>query len=177
MAYVQKTLAPNEEYLYRAHFNWTYDVQSWFWLVLGAVPALFWIAAFVAKGAPPAFGPAFLVFTAAAFAFGLIIALGRYVHKWTTVIAVTSVRLILKTGLIARKAHEVSLDKIEEVFVDQSFLGRLLGYGTLTVHGTGVAIIKFPIIGKPVKTRRKLETAIAEARKTTSQHAGEETRA
>lgn len=165
MGYVQNTLAPGEKYNYRAHFNWTYDARSWSWFLLGAVPALMWVLAYGIKGEPPALSPAFYAFGGAAFVCGALIALARFIHRWTTVIAVTSVRLILKTGLIARKAHEVSLDKIEEVLVDQSFLGRLFGYGVLTVHGTGVAVIKFPVIGQPIEVRRKLETAIAEARK------------
>lgn len=165
MGYVQKTLAPGENYDYRAKFNWTYDFQSWFWLLLGAVPALIWIVvAFGRGGDMPVMERGFFVFAGAALIFGLIILTTRYVHRWTTVIAITSLRLILKTGLIARQAHDVSLDKIEEVFVNQSFLGRLFGYGVLTVHGTGVAAIGFPILDRPVELRRRLETAVAGAR-------------
>ncbi len=164
MGYVKKTLAPNEEYLYRAHFNWTYDFRSWFWLALGALPAAFWLGAFVAGGQAPAFGNVFVVFAGAAFAAGLVILTQRYIHRWTTVIAVTSVRLILKTGLISRDSHEVSLDKIEEILVHQSFLGRVLGYGALTIRGTGIAVISFPILGEPLHVRREIETAIVRAR-------------
>ncbi len=164
MAYVNKTLAPDEDYLYRAHFNWTYDFRSWFWLALGALPAAFWLGALIAGGQPPAFGKSFAILGGVAFASGLIIFTLRYVHRWTTVIAVTSVRLILKTGLISRNAHEVSLDKIEEILVHQSFLGRILGYGALTIRGTGIAVISFPILGEPLHVRREIETAIVRAR-------------
>jgi uncharacterized membrane protein YdbT with pleckstrin-like domain len=164
MGYVKKTLAPNEDYLYRAHFNWTYDFRSWFWFALGAVPIAFWLGAFVAGGQTPAFGNVFVILAGAAFAAGLVILAQRYIHRWTTVIAVTSVRVTLKTGLISRSTYEIPLDKIEEVMVHQSFLGRLLGYGALSVHGTGVAVIKFPILGNPVKVRREIETAIEQAR-------------
>ncbi len=164
MAYVKKTLAPDEDYLYRAHFNWTYDFRSWFWLALGALPTAFWLAALITGGQAPAFGKSFVILGGVAFASGLIIFTQRYVHRWTTVIAVTSVRLILKTGLISRNAHEISLDKIEELLVHQSFLGRVLGYGALTIRGTGVAVINFPILGEPLHVRREIETAIVRAR-------------
>ncbi len=163
MAYVKKTLAPGEEYLYRAHFNWTYDFQSWGWLLLGAVPALFWILSLsLADG--QAMGRTFWLFAGAALAAGTVICLTRYVHKWTTVIAVTSVRMVLKTGMIARAAHEVMLDEIEEVLVRQSFLGRILGYGVIKVRGTGEAIVEFPVIGKPMRVRQEIETAVMRAR-------------
>jgi uncharacterized membrane protein YdbT with pleckstrin-like domain len=165
MGYVKKTLAPDEDYLYRAHFNWTYDVQSWFWFALGALPIAFWLGAFIsAGGQAPALGNVFVIFAGAAFAAGVVIFTQRYVHRWTTVVAVTSVRVILKTGLISRDTREIPLDKIEEVMVHQSFLGRLLGYGALSVHGTGVAVIKFPVLGQPIRVRREIETAIVQAR-------------
>ena len=165
MAYVKKTLAPDEEYLYRAHFNWTYDVQRWFWLAFSAIPAGMWLEASARAGfAHDPIGHGFLFFAGAAFMLGVVICLRRYVHKWTTVIAVTSVRLILKTGMIARQSHEVMLDEIEEVLVTQTFLGRILGYGVLRVRGTGDAVVEFPVIGAPMRVRRELEAAIVEAR-------------
>jgi len=165
MAYVKKTLAPEEVYLYRAHFNWTYDVQSWFWLALACFPAGMWLAAAARNNfAHEPFGHAFLFFAGAAFTLGVLICLRRYIHKWTTVVAVTSARLILKTGLIARQSHEMMLDEIEEVMVTQSFPGRMLGYGVLQVRGTGEALIEFPVIGAPMRVRREIETALIRAR-------------
>ena len=172
MAYVKKTLAPGEEYLYRAHFNWTYDVQSWFWLAFSAIPAGMWIEAAARHYfAHEPFGHVFLFFAGAAFMLGVMICLRRYIHKWTTVIAVTSVRLILKTGMIARQSHEVMLDEIEEVLVEQSFLGRILGYGVLRVRGTGAAVVEFPVIGSPMRVRREIEMALIEARGLTRKRA------
>ncbi|NNE40712.1 MAG: PH domain-containing protein [Marinicaulis sp.] len=166
MAYVRKTLAPGEDYVYRAKFNWTYDFGSWFWFLLGCVPAALWIFQYLKSYLQSdAVGGAFSILTVVAFLLGGIYLLRRYIHKWTTVIAVTSMRLILKTGLIARDTHEVSLDKIEEVLVHQSFLGRILGYGVLTVRGTGIAVIEFPILARPMEIRREIETAVVNARR------------
>jgi len=165
MAYVKNTLAPDEEYLYRAKFNWTYDVQSWFWFAIGFLPALLWFYGMTkASFRIEPFGGAFIFFSGSAFMLGLYILLSRYIHKWTTVVAVTSMRLILKTGLIARNAHEVMLAEIEEVIVHQSFLGRLLGYGVLTARGTGGAVVEFPILGRPIQIRREIEAAVVRAR-------------
>jgi uncharacterized membrane protein YdbT with pleckstrin-like domain len=48
---------------------------------------------------------------------------------WTTEIAVTNHRIIYKAGLIRRDTVEILM--VESVDVDQSILGRLLGYGTV----------------------------------------------
>jgi len=157
MAYVKKTLAPGEEYIYRAHFNWTYDVESWFWPALAAFPAGMWIYASARNYfAHDPFGHAFLFFAGSAFMLGVFICFRRYIHKWTTVLAVTSARLILKTGLIARQSHEMMLD--------ETFPGRVFGYGVLQVRGTGEALIEFPVIGAPMRVRREIETALLRAR-------------
>ncbi len=172
MAYVKKTLAPGEEYLYRAHFNWTYDVGSLFWLALGLTPPVFWVAAFAQEYLyTSALSNAFVILCVLCFFLGALITLQRYVHKWTTVIAVTTARLILKTGLIARDSHEVSLDKIEEVLVHQSFLDRIVGRGTLTIRGTGIAVIEFPVLARPMEVRRKIEEAVFSTRGLVRRHA------
>lgn len=165
MAYVRKTLAPGEDYLYRAKFNWTYDFGSWFWLTFSAIPFGIWLTVVVRDSfSINSADTVFTTFTFGALGIGALILLTRYVHKWTTVIAVTTARLILKKGLVARDTHEVSLDKIEEVLVHQSFIGRILGFGKLTIRGTGIAVIEFPILARPTEIRREIETAVVRAR-------------
>lgn len=50
---------------------------------------------------------------------------------------VSKTKLITREGLIARQTTEILLGKIESIQVHQSLLGRLLGYGTIAVQGTG----------------------------------------
>ena len=166
MAYVRKTLAPGERYVFRARFNWTYDFSSLFWLVVGLIPAIF--RTLEAVGLTPeasrSFGPAFNGFAIAAGVLGALICLTRYVHKWTTVVAVTTARLIFKRGLISRITAEMTLDKIEEIVVHQTFLGRILGYGHLTIRGTGVSEIEFPDLANPIGLRRNIEESMVAAK-------------
>ena len=82
-----------------------------------------------------------------------------FVRAFETEIAVTSDRFVRKTGLISIKSEEVSLDKIEEVTVDQSILGRIFGYGNVQVHGTGMGDIKGWMVNDPVRLRREIQTA------------------
>jgi uncharacterized membrane protein YdbT with pleckstrin-like domain len=64
-------------------------------------------------------------------------AIMRVVLYTTTEFAVTNKRVIAKFGFLRRHSLEVNLDKVESVTVNQSFTGRLLGFGTLRVRGTG----------------------------------------
>ena len=77
----------------------------------------------------------------------------------TTEIVVTSERFVFKTGWIARKTQEVNLEKIEEVSLTQSILGRVLGYGQLRVQGTGIGAIDLPPVAKPLKLRQRITEA------------------
>jgi hypothetical protein len=49
----------------------------------------------------------------------------------------TSRRVIIKVGLISRRTIEMNLERIESIGVDQGIFGRIFGYGTITMIGTG----------------------------------------
>jgi len=55
----------------------------------------------------------------------------------STEMGVTSKRVIRKSGVIMRDTSEIRLSKVESVSVNQGILGRMLGYGTVTIVGTG----------------------------------------
>lgn len=84
------------------------------------------------------------------------LALVMLVERLTTELAVTSRRLVLKKGWIARKTEEISLARIEEVNLRQSVLGRVLGYGTLLCAGVGVGQIATVTIREPMEFRKAI---------------------
>ena len=81
--------------------------------------------------------------------------------RWTSEFAVTSQRVVIKTGLIARDTLEMNLQKIESVGVDQSLLGRIMGYGDITIIGTGGTREQFRAIADPVRFRRAFQEQVA----------------
>lgn len=79
------------------------------------------------------------------------------IDKYTDEFVITNKRLIIKTGLISRKTFEMNHSKIESVNVDQSILGRILGYGTLRIVGSGGTREIFPKIRDPLAFRKKFQ--------------------
>jgi uncharacterized membrane protein YdbT with pleckstrin-like domain len=69
--------------------------------------------------------------------------------------AITSKRVIIKTGIINIDTFEMNLSKVETINVNQSILGRLLGYGDITIIGTGGSTKKFDNISNPMEFRKK----------------------
>ena len=58
---------------------------------------------------------------------------------------------------ISRKTFEMNHTKIESVNVDQGILGRILGYGTLRIVGSGGSKEVFPKIQSPLEFRKKFQ--------------------
>ena len=80
-------------------------------------------------------------------AFLCIAALGALaaVWKWDhTRVVLTGERLFVVHGTIRRHAAAVRLEKVQTVEVEQSFLGRLLGYGTVVAGDLEISYVARP---------------------------------
>lgn len=90
---------------------------------------------------------------------GLLAFAQRMVIKATTEICLTSDRLILKRGMVARHVSEISVDRIEGVDVFQGIFGRIFGFGYVMVRGMGVGEIVLPQMEGPIDFRKAIERA------------------
>ena len=64
--------------------------------------------------------------------------------------ALTTKRVVSKEGVISRNTEEMRLTKAETVEVKQGILGRILGYGTVIVTGTGSSYVAFKTVADPL---------------------------
>ena len=129
--------------------------QHW---ILYAPGALLLLLAAVLYLLPVSGGLGTLVWLAAVLscAAGLIFLAREWFQWWTTEIAVTDRRIIVKTGFISRKTNEIHMDKVESVEVEQSILGRILDYGDVVVRGTGAGLEPIPMIAAPLELRNHI---------------------
>jgi len=56
---------------------------------------------------------------------------------------------MIKVGLLSVHTVELLNPKVEAIGVDQTLAGRLLGYGTLRITGTGGTVEAFPRVARP----------------------------
>jgi len=83
-----------------------------------------------------------------------------FIARWSSEFAITNRRIVIKTGLIQRRTVELNIHQVESVHVDQSILGRLLDYGTVTIVGSGGTKEVFAYIEDPLKFRRAYQQQV-----------------
>lgn len=150
MSYVDSQLLPGESVAYRTHLHWIIFVMPVALALLIAAIGLSVVAG--ADGGP---GGLLLLLTAAAVPVAW-----AYITHRTSEFAVTNKRVIIKVGWIRRRTLETLLSKVEGIGVDQGILGRLLGYGTITITGTGGTKEPFPTITEPLEFRRRVQAQV-----------------
>jgi uncharacterized membrane protein YdbT with pleckstrin-like domain len=76
-----------------------------------------------------------------------------------TELAVTDRRVIYARGFIKRQSVEMNMRQIESVDVDQSVIGRLLDFGTVTISGAGTTHEPIRDIDQPLVFRNAVTAA------------------
>jgi uncharacterized membrane protein YdbT with pleckstrin-like domain len=151
VGYVERHLLAGERVVYKTRLHWALFLKPAL-VMLGGIA----LAVVLRRVQDP---PWLWMIGAGVTLVGLGWALVHYVELMTSEFAVTSSRLILKVGLISRYTTELLLTKVETIGVQQGLIGRMLGYGDLTVTGTGGAREVFRRVRDPIGFRNHVQQA------------------
>lgn len=80
-----------------------------------------------------------------------VVAILKFIN---TKIYLTEDHLTVSHGILGKSVNDIPLNKLEAVFLNQNFLGRILNYGTLTTS-TG-EITQAYVIKNPMELRSKI---------------------
>lgn len=144
MGYVENNLMNGESVIYRAKLHWIIFTLPVFFFLLSLI---FFINGNAGFGG-------FIIFIA------ILTGLVAFINLKTSEFVVTTKRVIVKTGLIRRDSFEVLLNKVESIGIDQSILGRIFGYGTAVVNGTGGKESYLSKISAPLEFRKHVQEQI-----------------
>jgi uncharacterized membrane protein YdbT with pleckstrin-like domain len=147
MDYVTRVLQPGESVVHLSRIHPIVFLPAVLWFVAALV---LFIAALSMDGDFRIGGEALALF---ALLFGLAAGLPALIRRATTELAVSDRRVIYKSGVLARHTLEMNRSKVESVDVDQSVLGRLFGFGTIVVRGTGGSLEPIRMISDPLTFR------------------------
>lgn len=84
--------------------------------------------------------------------------LAKLIRNLTTTIFLSNKRFFHGHGLLRRKTHEMVVAKIETIDVKESLWGRIFGFGTVFVAGTGAGSITMHYIKRPFELQRQIRS-------------------
>jgi acyl-coenzyme A synthetase/AMP-(fatty) acid ligase len=162
MSYVESNLVPGETVIYKTRLHWI--VMLW-QVILGCL--LFGLAGallfYYALNRTAMQSKALHIMEGGGVALlvcGLVVILTGLVRRNATEMAVTNRRVVIKTGLASRKTIEMLLNKVESIEVSETAFGRMLGYGTIVVIGTGGTPEPFHKVAHPLEFRSQVQQQI-----------------
>ena len=149
MGYIEKNLNIDERIIYRTGLHWTVLLGP---VVCGIasvlVGVLIWTNGIAGDVASIATVP---------ICFGVLIIVIAVVSRNCTEMAVTNKRVFVKVGLIRHRTIELFLPKVESIGVERGLGGRMLGYGSIVVRGTGGTNEPFRRVRSPLEFRRHVQ--------------------
>jgi uncharacterized membrane protein YdbT with pleckstrin-like domain len=140
MGYIESNLLPDEKIVYRARLHWIIFWKPCAIIVCGIIFIL----------PQPIVGMVVV-------AIGLLALIPPVIDYATSEFGVTSKRVIIKVGFLRRRTLELLLRHVEAISVEQSLMGRILNYGSLTLTGTGGVREVFDNISNPLEFRRRIQ--------------------
>lgn len=143
MSYVDSNLMSGEDVLYKGKIHWFVFIPGTIMLLISLR-----LLGLPENTIGPLLGVILLIFS-------IVSLLKAIIAKATTELAVTSKRVIAKVGFIRRNSIELNHQKVESFNVDQSILGRIFGFGTLVINGTGGGKTPIANIASPLVFRRE----------------------
>lgn len=155
MSYVEENLVAGESLVYKTGVHWS----VLFWPVV--------IAIVLTAGAVVCMlqkNPNFLYVGAALLVAAIVVLVVATLKRNATEIVVTNRRVIIKTGIASRRSLEIMLPKVESIGITEPLVGRLLGYGSVVIHGTGGTPEPFHKIAHPSEFRKHVQEQVDASR-------------
>ena len=153
MAYVHSVLQPGETIKAIGRLHWIIYTRAAFVLAIGGAMVFYSRRELEAETARLLFFAGWTV-----VAVGGLLFFVAWFRRMMTELSVTTLRVVYKRGFVWLSTVEMALDKVETVDVEQSIGGRILGYGTVRIRGTGQGIGGMERVGSPIRLRTAITT-------------------
>ena len=153
MGYLESLMGEKERIALKERQHWLVIVPRS--VVWGAVSVLICLITLVLAAATPLDGLALVLLLALVFPLWRVMV--DFLNWWNEQYVITNRRVIQLEGIINKHSIDSSLEKVNDVVLEQSALGRILNYGDvqiLTASEMGVNL--FRRIAGPVRFKRQM---------------------
>ena len=148
MSYIKKTLIEDEELIFHGKQHWLFWIKPLFYSAI-----LLTLSGFFVTFKEPLF----YILAIGFLLWNLFIFFYYLIQYKCTEYAITTRRVIFKTGFLRRDTNELKNEAIENIQIDQMIMGRMFGYGELSFTGTGGSRVVFGRVSNPTKVKKKIE--------------------
>jgi uncharacterized membrane protein YdbT with pleckstrin-like domain len=100
------------------------------------------------------------ILTLLSFGIFIFLLIWVFLRTKTSEFVLTDKRVIIHVGVLSSKSIEILLNKVEGIGVQQGLFGRMFGYGSLVVGGTGGTKEVFKFIENPFEFRKQVQQQI-----------------
>ena len=159
MKYVESLLGKNEQILWRARQHWivlmaNFVINLFIFIVVWAV---YGAAGTLGAGAIGDFLRSNRGFVLLALLFPICWFGWELLQWWAEEYLITTTRVVQTEGLINKHTKDSALEKINDITLNQSVVGRILNYGDLAIiTGSDVGTNVFKRLAKPVEFKKTL---------------------
>jgi uncharacterized membrane protein YdbT with pleckstrin-like domain len=161
VSYVERNLIAGEQVMFQTRHHWIVMAGA---LTIGAILDLAATVGLVyllgAVGLGVQVRDIGIVLAALALIVGSVFVVVGVLKRNATEMVVTNKRVIVKTGILARRTFEMLLSRIESIGVEEPVLGRMLGYGTVILRGVGGTPDEFDLVANPLAFRSHVQEQI-----------------
>jgi uncharacterized membrane protein YdbT with pleckstrin-like domain len=154
MSYIDSNLLDGEHVVFRTRLHWLLFMGPVLFIVIVLLPAAWLLSSgtwFLASGTWG--GYAWVP-----IGLGALILVVTFIKRQSSDFAVTNKRVMMKVGVFHTRSIELLLNKIEAIAVEQTLLGRMLGYGDIVITGSGGTKEAFSRIQSPLEFRRAVQS-------------------
>lgn len=152
MGYLEGLMGRKEEIVFKSRQHWLVIVPK---LLLWTVALLLVVLITVSLALTPLHGRALVLLLALAFPLWRIMV--NFLNWWNEQYVITNRRVIQLEGIINKHSIDSSLEKVNDVVLQQSAIGRVLNYGDvqiLTASELGVNL--FRRMARPVRFKTEM---------------------
>jgi uncharacterized membrane protein YdbT with pleckstrin-like domain len=161
VSYVEKHLIEGEAVIYTTRLHWIVLVGPvLLGLLFGVTGVVLFVLSRRATVDSSAAHTPMMMIGAIFLVVALFFILRGVLVRNATEMTVTNKRVFVKVGMAARRTIELLLSRVESIGVEESVMGRMLGYGTVILHGTGGTPESFDTIAHPLEFRTQVQQQI-----------------
>lgn len=152
MGYLEGLMAGEERIVFKTRQHWLAIVPR---LVLWGVVSTLIVLTALFLGAAFLGGLALVLLLVLVFPFWRIAV--DFLNWWNEQYVITNRRVIQIEGIINKRSSDSSLEKVNDVVLEQSAVGRMLNYGNVEIlTASEVGIDLFTLISGPVRFKKEM---------------------